>query len=263
MDPERDRVRPDLGALRLSIVIPVYNEGEGIDGVLVDLQQKVRTRPFEVLIVYDREDDTTLPWVRRRQADLPELRLVRNALGPGVLPALKTGLRQARGESVAVMMGDLSDDAATLDRMVARAEAGAALVAASRYMRGGRQIGGPPLKRTLSRGCGLSLYWLRALSIHDPTNNFKLYRRDFLEAVSIESRGGFELALELTVKAARMGRRIEEVPTTWRDRTGGQSRFRLRSWLPRYLHWYLYALNPFGRRRGDAASPSRPDQRAA
>jgi hypothetical protein len=59
-----------------------------------------------------------------------------------------------------------------------------------------------------------------------------------LNQVSIESVGGFELGLELTVKAHLLGLKIAEVPTTWRDRTAGQSRFRLRQWLPRYLHWY-------------------------
>ena len=78
---------------------------------------------------------------------------------------------------------------------------GADLVAASRYMRGGRQIGGPRLKSLLSRLAGLSLHSIGGLPIHDPTNNFKLYRRSFLAAIPIESRAGFEVALELSVKA--------------------------------------------------------------
>jgi len=77
---------------------------------------------------------------------------------------------------------------------------------------------------------------------HDPTNNFKLYARGFLDAVTIESTAGFELALELTVKATLAGSRIAEVPTTWRDRTAGQSNFKLRKWLPHYLHWYRVAF---------------------
>ena len=77
---------------------------------------------------------------------------------------------------------------------------------------------------------------------HDPTNNFKLYTRRFLDAVTIESSAGFELALELTVKATLDGRTVAEVPTTWRDRTAGQSNFKLRKWLPQYLRWYRQAF---------------------
>ena len=77
---------------------------------------------------------------------------------------------------------------------------------------------------------------------HDATSNFKLYSRRFLDAVRIESTAGFELALELTVKATLQRRRIAEIPTTWRDRTAGQSNFKLRQWLPHYLHWYRLAF---------------------
>ena len=79
-------------------------------------------------------------------------------------------------------------------------------------------------------------------AIANATNNFKLYSRRFLNATSIESEAGFELALELSVKATLQRRRLAEVPTTWRDRTGGESRFRLRKWLPHYLRWYVAAF---------------------
>jgi dolichol-phosphate mannosyltransferase len=109
-------------------------------------------------------------------------------------------------------------------------------------MPGGHQIGGPPLKRLMSRAAGLSLHHVAGVATHDPTNNFKLYRRSFLEATPIESTAGFELALELTVKATLARRRVAELPTTWRDRTAGKSNFKLRKWLPHYLRWYVAAL---------------------
>jgi glycosyltransferase involved in cell wall biosynthesis len=257
LDQGRDRGRPDLGRPRLSVVIPVYNEGESIAPVVERLLAAVQLKPLEVLIVHDFEEDSTVPVVRRLQADHPELRLYRNIRGRGVLNALRAGMDTARAELILVMMGDGSDDPRDVDPMVGLAEEGCGVVAASRYMRGGRQLGGPLLKRTLSRLAGVSLYALRELPIHDPTNNFKLYRRQLLDLVTVESTGGFELALELTVKAHRLGMRVAEVPTTWRDRTSGESRFDLRRWLPRYLRWYLVALlrRPVTRqaadRRGD------------
>jgi hypothetical protein len=165
---------------------------------------------------------------------------------------MKAGIAAARAPYVLITMADGSDEYGDVDRMVGLAQDGADVVAASRYMRGGRQVGGPRLKRLLSRTAGLSLHWLGGVPIHDPTNNFKLYSRSFLEATPIESKAGFELAIELSVKATLQGRRLAEVPTTWRDRTGGKSRFRLRKWLPHYLRWYLVAFR--GRfRRGRAS----------
>ena len=256
MDSERGRGGTDLTAVALSMVIPVYNEGENIAVVLAGLMAAVRARPMEVLVVYDFDEDTTLPVVRRLQPEMPQVRLVKNTLGPGVLNAVKTGLRSATGPYVIVMMADGADDPGSIHGMLVEAVNGADIVAGSRYMRGGRQIGGPLVKRLLSRAGGLSLHWLGGIGTHDPTNNFKLYSRRLLEAVTIESTAGFELALELTVKAHRMRMRIAEVPTTWRDRTEGQSRFQLRKWLQHYLMWYWYGLaSRFVRKQAPAVEP--------
>jgi hypothetical protein len=119
------------------------------------------------------------------------------------------------------------------------------VVCGSRYARGGRQLGGPRLKRFLSRMAGLSLHYVTGLPTHDATNNYKMYRKSYLDEVSIESRAGFEIGLELVVKAFVHGYRVGEVPTTWRDRSAGQSRFRLWQWLPHYLRWYIYAFRRF------------------
>jgi glycosyltransferase involved in cell wall biosynthesis len=222
----------------LSVVIPVYNEGENVAPTLRGVVEKTHVRPLEVMVVYDFDGDTTVPVVQRMQSEFRELRLHRNTLGRGVLNAMKSGLRAARAPYVLVTMGDGSDDASDIDAMYEKARRGADVVAGSRYMHGGHQLGGPLLKRTMSRAAGLSLHWLGGLPTHDATSNFRLYSKRLLNQVSIESVGGFELGLELTVKAYLLGLKIAEVPTTWRDRTAGQSRFRLWQWLPRYLHWY-------------------------
>ena len=64
-----------------------------------------------------------------------------------------------------------------------------------------------------------------------------------LTETPIESEGGFAYSLEITAKAFARGRRITEIPSTWRDRSAGQSRFRLRQWLPHYLRWYFFAFS--------------------
>ena len=149
--------------------------------------------------------------------------------------AMKAGIASAASPYVLISMADGSDEPELIDEMVALAMGGADVVAASRYMAGGRQIGGPRLKRLMSRAAGLSLCWFAGVPTHDATNNFKLYSRRFLDAVTFESEAGFELALELTVKATLAGRVVAEVPTTWRDRAAGRSNFKLRRWLPHVL----------------------------
>ena len=157
----------------LAIVLPVYNEGAAVVPVLRALEAAVTT-PHELVVVYDFDGDTTVPVIARLAAD-PELRGLRNDLGRGVLNAMKAGIAGTTAPLVLISMADGSDDPRDVDRMVALARDGADVVAASRYMRGGRQIGGPRLKRLLSRTAGLTLHWFARVPTHDPTSNFKLY----------------------------------------------------------------------------------------
>ncbi len=188
----------------LSIVIPVRNEAENIRPMLEALAQALEV-PVEILIVYDDESDTTLPVVKSLAARPGiEYRTVRNLLGPGPSNAIKAGFAAARGDAVIVMMADLSDDLRALGPMIDKFEAGYDLVSGSRYMAGGEQVGGPWLKGKLSRMAGVTLNLL-GLPTRDATNSFKLYRTERLRSLSLESRHGFEIGLEITVKGWRAG----------------------------------------------------------
>jgi dolichol-phosphate mannosyltransferase len=224
----------------LTVVVPVYNEAENFPRFHASLQAHVRT-PYRLLVVYDHENDTTLPVARALAATDPTIELVKNE-GKGVLGALKTGLKKPERGAVLVTMADCSDDHAQADAMFALYQDGFHVVSASRYSKGGEQRGGPLLKSAMSRAAGVSLHLLGGVATSDPTNNYKLYAVDFLQRVEIESTGGFEVALELTVKATRMGLRVCEIGTVWTDRVAGQSNFQLRKWLPRYLRWYAAAM---------------------
>jgi dolichol-phosphate mannosyltransferase len=225
----------------LNIIIPVYNEGENIGRLYQEIQSKIQT-PHQIFVVYDFDEDNTLPVVQSVQRNDHRVVLIKNLYGRGVLNAIKSGFQSASVGPCLVVMGDLSDDLSVVDRMVEKYRQGFKVVCGSRYMKGGKQIGGPFLKRTLSRWAGLSLYYLSGVPTHDITNNFKLYDKALLDELIIESKGGFEVAMEITAKAFKNGYPICEIPATWHDRTAGQSRFRLWKWLPNYLKWYFYVI---------------------
>jgi glycosyltransferase involved in cell wall biosynthesis len=225
----------------LTLIVPVYNEHENFPRLVDAVEQHVAA-PFRMLVVYDFDEDATLPVARELARTRPWLELVRNTLGRGPANALRAGFAAARSGPALVVMADLSDDLADAAEMRRRHAAGDRVVCASRYMRGGRQIGGPWLKGLMSRAAGLSLRWLARFPTHDATNNFRLYDAALVNDMGIESERGFEIALELTAKAFARGERISELPTTWTDRTAGESRFRILQWLPHYLRWYAYAL---------------------
>ena len=227
----------------LQIVIPVYNEADNIANTLGEIAARVST-PHTVLVIYDFDDDNTLPAVRSYigQHSSTNIRLVKNAFGPGVLNAIRTGLEHCSEGAVLVVMADTSDDLGIADAMFGRINEGYDLVCGSRYMKGGRQIGGPLIKKMMTWTAGISLHLLTGIPTHDVSNSYKMYRVSMLKQFRIESRGGFELGMEILVKAFAAGYRITELPATWKTRCSGQSRFRIMQWLPSYLHWYWYAL---------------------
>jgi glycosyltransferase involved in cell wall biosynthesis len=229
---------------RITIVIPVYNEGANFDRLWAELCSKVRS-DFAACVVYDFDEDDTLPVVQRViSTGETRIRLVKNHVRRGVGGAIVTGFDQVEHGPILVVMADLSDDLGQVDSMLALYRQGYQIVAGSRYMKGGRLLGGPLFKQFLSRMAGLTLHWFRGVPTHDATNAFKIYDRDMLRSFTIESQHGFELNLELTVKAFLAGYRIGEVPSCWTDRTAGTSRFQLWKWLPSYLKWYFYAFRP-------------------
>ncbi len=226
----------------LNLVIPVYNEGANFPALWTEVSNLIQA-DLTAYVVYDFDQDNTVPVVKELIAGgESRLRAVKNQRGRGVVTAIMTGFDVAENGPVLVVMADLSDDLGQVDRMLSLYDQGYQVVVGSRYMKGGKLIGGPFFKQMLSRLAGTSLYLLRRLPTHDATNAFKIYDRAMIRSFTVESQGGFELNLELTVKAFLGGYRITEVPSTWRDRTSGQSRFKLWKWLPLYLRWYFYAF---------------------
>lgn len=235
-------------SIRCSFVIPAYNEGDSIRVTIEEIYRNVEG-PIEVIVVVDSEKDTTIPIIEDLQRTYPSVVCKQNAYGHGALNAIRTGLDSIRSDIAIVVMADFSDDFSAVESMLQKYAQGYDLVCGSRYMRGGKQIGGPFIKTLLSRTAGISLRYLAGIPTHDATNSFKLYSRRILENIRVESTGGFEIGMELVVKAHAAGFAVGEVPSTWRDRTEGQSRFRLLRWMPNYLRWYRYGFIHGNRKR--------------
>jgi dolichol-phosphate mannosyltransferase len=233
----------DPDALRVSVVIPAYQEGEAIVPVLERLFEAVMLR-CEVLVVVDDAADVTRPVVMALTGREQRLRCLVNDYGRGPANAIRYGIDHAAAPVTVVTMADGCDDVRQVDDLVRLVERGVAVAAASRYMAGGQQVGGPLAKGLMSATAGRSLRLLARVGTRDATNSFKAYNTAFVRAVGIDSRDGFEIGIELTAKARRLRLPIAEIPTIWLDRQDGLSNFKIANWLPKYLYWYKFA---FGR----------------
>ncbi len=228
---------------RLSVVIPAYNEGADIEDVLGRLLEAVQL-PSEIVVVVDTPEDTTIPYVEKYSGKNPHVRVVINDVQPGPAQAIRYGIDRAVADVVVVTMADGCDDPQQIDQLVRLVERGVVVAAASRYSRGGQQVGGPFLKGFLSRMAGLSLWLLARVGTRDATNSFKAYDVHFVREVGICSTSGFEIGIELVAKARRARLPVAEIPTIWLERHHGVSNFKLVSWIPHYLHWWGFAFGP-------------------
>ncbi|MGH9080065.1 MAG: glycosyltransferase family 2 protein [Acidimicrobiales bacterium] len=228
---------------RVSVVMPAYDEGPNIDNVLGRLVEAVQL-PSEIVVVVDAPEDSTVPYVEKYAAKNPDIRVVINDVRPGPAQAIRCGIDHAVADVVVVTMADGCDDPQQIDQLVRLVERGVVVAAASRYSRGGQQVGGPFLKGTLSRMAGLSLWMLARVGTRDATNSFKAYDVDFVRQVGIASSSGFEIGIELVAKARRARLPVAELPTIWLERNEGVSNFKLVSWLPYYLRWWRFAFGP-------------------
>lgn len=221
----------------IQLLVPVYNEGENVRILHKELLSAGGNYD-RLTFLYDFDEDTTLPVIRDLANEDKRVVAEKNTTGRGVVNALKHGFSRVEDGPVIVLMGDNSDKLSIIPEMIRLWEQGASIVSPSRYMKGGKQYGGGLVKSSMSRLAGVSLNLL-GFPTADPTNNFKLYDGHWLRLQTIESVGGFEIALELCCKAYQQGQRIVELPTVWRDREDGESRFQIVKWLPHYLKWYF------------------------
>jgi dolichol-phosphate mannosyltransferase len=229
---------------RVSVIIPVYNEGEDVVRHLERILREVLL-PAEVIIVHDMPEDTTVPYAQEVARHDPRVRIVLNTYGPGPANAIRFGIDAAQAPVAVVTMADGCDDPRQIDDLARLVDRGVVVAAASRYMPGGQQVGGPRFKRMASRWAGRSLRILARVGTRDATNSFKAYDTEFVREVGIESRTGFEIGIELTAKATRLRRPVAEIPTIWLDRQLGETHFDVGRFMPSYLRWYFFA---FGRR---------------
>lgn len=224
----------------LDILIPVYNEADNIVDVLDAVRRYVKT-PFRVLICYDHEDDNTLGALARYDHPSFEIELVKNP-GRGIHSAVVAGFRASSAPAVLIFPADDVHNTGIIDTLVERFQRGDKVVAPSRFMKGGQMQGCPWLKAILVRCAAFTLYHFAIVPTHDATNGFRLFSREILDTVEIESSLGGSYSIELLVKCHRLGWPISEVPAVWFERSKGQSRFRVFRWVPAYLRWYLYAF---------------------
>lgn len=218
---------------KVSIVIPAHNEVENIPillAVLIPvLEAHEETRDFELVLVNDNSKDGTGALVDSYAANDPRIKALHRTDTPGFGNAVKAGLKSASGEIMIPVMADLSDSPDDIPKLVRKINEGYDVAYGSRFCSGGSTHDYPRKKMIANRVFNNSVRLLFGIRHKDITNAFKAYRREVLKAIGIDNlqATGFDLTVEIPMKAHILGFSSAEVPVSWHERKKGEAKLRL------------------------------------
>lgn len=234
-----------MAPLRPLIVVPTYNEVENVDELVRGIRRHAPAA--HVLFVDDNSGDGTAELIREHQAREPEtIHLLGRPRKLGLGTAYVAGFQWALARDYDVvqeMDADLSHDPADLPRTLDFSE-GRDVVVGSRYVRGGSTRGWTRSRRWISKFGNVYARTILGLSVRDLTGGFNAWRREVLEAVSLDEvrSEGYVFQIELKYRAARAGFRLHEIPISFVDRRRGQSKMSSRvAWEAMIRVWGLRA----------------------
>lgn len=241
--------------MKLSVVIPAYNESESIGETLRSLYSELFAENIEheILVVNDNSKDNTLEVLEQLSLELPTLRYITNQPPKnGFGYAVRKGLENFSGDCVAVVMADLSDDPKDLVNYYRTMVAGNYdCVFGSRFIKGGKVYDYPRHKLFLNRIANTIVKMLFGIRYNDCTNAFKLYKKETMEGLKPFLSPHFNLTLELPLKAIVRGYSYTVVPNSWTNRKFGVSKLKIREMGSRYFFIMCYCLIEKFFARGD------------
>jgi dolichol-phosphate mannosyltransferase len=238
--------------LRLSLVIPTYNESRNLPELVARLTSLL-DRPlggsYELIVVDDDSPDRTWEVALELAKAHPQLRVVRRQGERGLSTAVIRGWQAARGEVLAVMDADLQHPPEVNLGLWREIERGADLAAASRHVEGGGVSDWSLLRRALSRGAqllGLLILPGVLSRLSDPMSGYFMVRRSALAGVTLDPLG-YKILIEVVGRGAV--RWIGEVPYVFRERTQGESKVTWRLYLDYLGHLVKLRRATFHRSR--------------
>jgi dolichol-phosphate mannosyltransferase len=242
---EQPRPGPEgrMGALSLlSVIIPARDEAGCIASTVEHLFVELRLRnvPHEIVVVDDGSTDGTWKTLQEARERIPTLVPMQNPGLNGFGRAVVHGFDHSRGDAVAVMMADESDDCRDVVTYWKTLNEGYDCVFGSRFVKGGGTIDYPYVKLKVNRLANLFLRTLFRIHLNDTTNAFKGYRRTVIDGCRPFLSPHFNLTIEIPLKAIVRGYTWKVVPITWRNRRSGTAKLKIKEMGSRYLFICLY-----------------------
>ncbi|NLE75376.1 MAG: glycosyltransferase family 2 protein [Chloroflexi bacterium] len=206
-----------MDGMRVSVVVPAYNEEGNIGRVIESAGRAFAEQGLagEVIVVDDGSSDGTFGEAIAAAEGRPWVRVVRHRRNRGLTEAMETGFRQARGDVVMLLPGDMeSHPEEDIPKLLAKMDEGYDVVAGWRQGRHDGKVFASRIYNTVSR-------WLFGLQAHD-MNWIKAFRRPVVEELLPLRSDWHRFVLMI---AASKGFRIGETPVNFYPRRQGRSKY--------------------------------------
>ena len=240
--------------MKLSVVIPAYNEEGSIEETIGTLYTKLEEEKInhEIIVVNDNSKDNTLNLLTKIKESIPTLGVFTNDGPNGFGYAIRYGLDNFQGDCVAIVMADLSDDPNDLVRFYRRLLMGDIdCVFGSRFIKGGKVVDYPLNKLIINRLANLIIQIVIGTRYNDSTNSFKLYKRNVISGISPLIAPHFNLTIELSLKSIVRGYTFDVLPNSWHNRKMGVSKLKIKEMGSRYFFILMYCFIEKYFSRGD------------
>ncbi len=247
--------------MKLSVVIPAYNEEESLPPTLQSLYKTLLSHGIdhEICVTNDNSKDNTLEMLRQLSLEIPTLVYFTNPGPNGFGYAVRYGLERFSGDCVAVFMADMSDDPEDLVRYYRKMlEGDYDAVFGSRWIKGGKVVDYPELKKFVNRIANMVIRVMMGISYDDTTNAFKLYKRETIEGIKPFLAAHFNLTIELPLKTIGRGYTYAVLPNSWTNRKYGVSKLKIKEMGSRYFFILMYCVIEKSFSRGDYMKKPQP-----
>jgi len=223
--------------MKLSVVIPAYNEESNLSKTVTDLQGELSTEkiPYELILVNDNSTDSTPEIIKELMSKDENIRTVNRQAPGGFGRAIRTGLEVVTGEAVVICMADSSDDPKDVTKYYNKLLEGYDCVYGSRFIRNSKVVNYPVVKLIVNRIVNKCVQWMFWCKFNDLTNAFKAYRTEVIMSCGPFRSCHFNITLELSLSALVRKYSISQIPINWYGRTWGSSSLSLKQMGRRYL----------------------------
>ena len=225
------------GRPAVSVVLPTYNERDGIVELVEEILAVGRAAALdlEVVVVDDASPDGTAAHLRQVLGADPAVRIHVRMGERGLASAIRRGIQEARGGTIAVMDSDGNHDPSQMPLMVRCAD-DFDVVVGSRYVLGGGMLTSR-FRYWASYAFNVLARMVLGLNIHDNLSGYLVFRRALLDRLDPPSifHGYGDYAIRFLYQTVRQGGRVLEIPTVYRFRKGGESKTRFFAYFWTYL----------------------------